>query len=208
MDAPEAFEAIASNSRTFHEFHACIGDASAHSRLIAAQRAALHPTVLDLGCGPAVWWATLVRLGSPPVYTGADASPAMLARARALWPELDNEHRLVLLDPKARLPFMASHFSFVHVRHLLEHLPLQEAVTMLVEAFRIAHREVVFTLSQFSHTLGSSSILTDGHLGAQRWSHPRATLEVVIREAGFHLIERQRTRTVREELWICCRVTP
>lgn len=206
MDAPEAFDAIAANPRTFHEFHQCIGDAAAESRTIAAARAALHRTVLDLGCGPAVWWATLCRHGSPPIYTGADASPAMLERARALWPELANEHRLILLDPAKPLPFHASHFDFVHVRHLLEHLETRAAVAMLGEAMRTAHREVVFTLSQFSHTLSPESLLTDEHLGARRWSHSRTVLQEAVRQGGFHVVERRRTRTVREELWICCRV--
>lgn len=208
LTAPQAFDAIARDDATFLTFATCIGDLNAPSRVLAAARAVHHRTVLDLGCGPAVWWRSLVSAstasGCPaPIYTGADASPAMLARARVAAPELDRPERLVAIEEGKWLPWPDRHFDFVFVRHLLEHLIEAKMISQLREALRVTKSELVIAFSQCTQGVRPAPILTDEHLGAKRWAHRVDAVTDAVEASGFLVLTRTTTPVPREEVWIC-----
>lgn len=145
------------------DFMAGIGKPNHPSRELAASRLAGCASVLDIGCGPAVFYRTLQhRFGEKaPIYFGVDAVATMFDHA----PE---EARPALRIQRAEdLACPDESFQGVLLRHVLEHL--DDPRDALTEAVRVTGRDLVIVFSQWTND--RQRLLTDTHLRAARFSH-------------------------------------
>lgn len=191
-------------------FLAGIGPAGARSRLLAAGAVADCSTVLDVGCGPGVFRATLALTSRPdPLarYVGVDAVEEMLPESANL---PGPPPTVEWIEAKAEsLPFEAGEFEGVVVRHLLEHL--EDPYEVLREAARVCSRIVVLVFSQWPRN-GGKSMISDAYLKAIRWSHPERLLRAELDRAGFQAVaeerydpspENRKRLAPREAIWVC-----
>lgn len=193
------------------QFVADIGPAGAPSRLRAAAALSDCASILDVGCGPGVFRATLaladdrVKLER---YVGVDPVGEMLP-----WrgPSNANPEAEFHETHAESLPFEDQAFHGVLLRHLLEHL--EDPYPALREAARVCSRSLVLVFSQWPRD-GAKSILTDAHLKVLRWSHGTPILMAELKRAGFAMVTvenfqptpKGRARLVpRESIWICSR---
>jgi ubiquinone/menaquinone biosynthesis C-methylase UbiE len=84
-------------------------------------------TVLDLGCGPGLMSARLLELVPEGALIGADADPALLARARARCAAAGGRARFIEAWADA-LPIADQSVDLVYARFLFQHLPRPLAV--------------------------------------------------------------------------------
>lgn len=99
-NATAAFAAIAANPPALRTFLACVGNGQAPSRLRAAAAMTDCRTILDVGCGPAVFFATLLEQrqhdaagGGAWRYFGVDPVRELLELARGRGMFLDDSRR-------------------------------------------------------------------------------------------------------------------
>lgn len=173
----------AADSAEWRWFAAAIGAATAASRAQAALDIAGAASVVDVGCGPVVFYQTL--LAHPPApswtYTGTDASPEMVAEARR---RLEGEpgRPQVLVAEIDQLPLEDRSADAVVVRHVFEHL--EDPLPGLRECARVCRQHLVIVLSQYLAE-GELRLLADLESGIPRWSHPRRWIYSELAAAGF-----------------------
>jgi len=161
--APRAFATIA--EKRMPDFMAGIGGPGHPSRILAAERLAACGTVLDIGCGPAVFWTTLHRVRPEIEYRGIDPVARMFDYAPIGCPKLEVGHA-------EKLPYEAESFDGVLLRHVLEHI--EDPRDALAEAVRVCSRDLVVVFSQWTND--RHRLLTDSHLRAARFSHVAGNL--------------------------------
>jgi ubiquinone/menaquinone biosynthesis C-methylase UbiE len=168
----ERFDTIAATPAEFKEFCERIGDARAPSRLAAKEAIAACSSVLDVGCGPGVFRATLdLEPAWPGHYVGVDTSTRMIEHALAAHPTVITKTDWVLHeDPSRVLPFAAGSFEAVVARHVLEHLDRPR--TLLRELTRICERVLVLVFSQSPLHYTSQGIrVADQYMKVPRFAH-------------------------------------
>lgn len=120
--------------------------------------------------------------------------------------ETGERHALVLDEPAGYLARCVRGFDGVVLRHVVEHLAEPWA---LLSAAAVATRGVlVVVVSQATREHGMpSSVMTDHHLGAMRWSHWRPRLLRHVADYGLELVRHESGSplVVREELFAWCR---
>jgi len=156
--APHAFAKIA--DKRMPDFMAGIGGPGHPSRMLAADRLAACKRVLDVGCGPAVFWTTLHRTHPEIRYQGIDPVARMFQYAPIGCPELE-------VGRAEELPYESESLDGVLLRHVLEHLANPRDA--LAEAVRVCRRDLVVVFSQWTND--RRQLLTDAHLRAARFSH-------------------------------------
>lgn len=172
---------------------------SARHRL-ALLVASLGSSILDLGCGPGALWPRLLETrdsGFPGLdWVGADITLGVLLASRG------SSCRGRCQADGSSLPFAATSFDVVVVRHVLEHLPRDPMAATLVEACRVARQAVVVALhlplvqaSRISRTLPEGFLET-------RWSEH--DVRSVVEPRGWLLDQRLSAGSRRgEEDEIC-----
>lgn len=183
-----AFEDIAKDPARYATFAQCIGDAKAPSRVIAAQEIekAGCESVLDVGCGPGVFGDTLLMREWAGSYLGYEPNGTMARKAR---------HAVQTMWP-------SDQFDAVLVRHVLEHLTPLAGSRLLAECRPRCRKLLLLAFSQELHN-GSRAILTDKHLGAERYSHSRPMMLAELNRGFTVEMVPSEALVIREEMWIC-----
>lgn len=183
----ERFDTIAREPSAFQEFTGGIGDARAPSRILAREAVLGARDVLDVGCGPAVFFDTLHD--SPAwegTYVGADTSAAMIDHAvRRLGASrryaADRCHLVTmpLVDERTRLAWNDCSFDAVVCRHVLEHL--SHPLPLLHELARVCRSTLVLVFSQAPLQFQAEGIrIADQQLGVPRFAHRASDLLPVL----------------------------
>ena len=110
------------------------------SRIFAASLIRKNESVLDVGCGVAVNYETILHLKKECDYKGIDSSAPAIEMAKKAYPKASFEvvNACGILDH-----FKESRFDVVFVRHVLEHLPdFEEA---MLQAASVSKRIAIFT---------------------------------------------------------------
>jgi glycosyltransferase involved in cell wall biosynthesis len=102
-------------------------------RQLAELLRGLGDSLLDVGCGPGMLWPYLEPFRPGFSWAGLDATEAMVAAARELFPSVPAHH-----GDAGDLPFDDGSFDVVLLRHVLEHLPEWLLHRALGEAMRVA----------------------------------------------------------------------
>lgn len=136
-------------------------------------------TILDLGAGLGFFAECCARFKIPCV--AAEGSRYGLAQAKSRWPGL----ALLCCDLRAPLPFHDESFAMIVCNQVIEHLPPQNALPLLLESHRVLQRGGVlflFTPSRYNWAERKK----EHHLNLLA---PRR-LEKLLREAGYANLER------------------
>lgn len=168
----------------------------------AANAFAKAKAILDVGCGPGVFFDTLTAAREPGTFDYVGIEPVLQLADQARQRcgiEASAPTRGVTIvhdaNPTGLLEFMAAdaphrpRFDAVLVRHVLEHL--REPWQLLAAAANVCGGTLVVVLSRETRLQGiPQPLLTDRELGALRYSHWRLTLLQVIASRGFYVHER------------------
>ena len=139
--------------------------------------------VTDLGCGPGHTTAHLASLGLQPA--GIDLSPAMIARARSLFPHVAFETGDFL-----QLEDRDNSVSGVLAFYCIVHLPLDQLKSAFVEMRRILKSRGVLFLA---FHIGTEMVHVDDFLGSGAtldfFAFSVAEVQAALRAAGFLQID-------------------
>ncbi len=158
--AENAFRDIAQHRMP--QFLSGIGGHRHPSRLLAAKRLAGCETIIDVGCGPGVFWTTLAAL-RPGTFTYLGFDPVV-----EMFESAGTGVAGSLREGAAEsLPLPDKSADGVLVRHVFEHL--EDPAPAMREACRVCARDLVIVFSQWTNP--RRSIISDSYLKALRWSH-------------------------------------
>ncbi len=179
--AENAFRDIAEHRMP--AFLAGIGGHRHPSRLLAAKCLAGCETIIDVGCGPGVFWSTLADVHPGPfTYLGFDPVAEMFKSAGT------GVYGFLREGAAESLPVPDKCADGVLVRHLLEHL--EDPCPAIREACRVCARDLVIVFSQWTNP--RRKMVSDSYLKALRWSHCDAPLIEAAWRHEFELVARYR----------------
>jgi glycosyltransferase involved in cell wall biosynthesis len=153
-------------------------------RRLAELLRGLGDSLLDVGCGPGMLWPYLEPFRPGFSWAGLDATEAMVAAARELFPSVPVHH-----GDAGDLPFADGSFDVVLLRHVLDHLPEWLLRRALGEAMRVAATAVCVDFNLIPVTDGQRRTrrVGEGFLET-RWT----TSDIVtpVQQAGWHVADR------------------
>jgi glycosyltransferase involved in cell wall biosynthesis len=153
-------------------------------RRLAELLRGLGGSLLDVGCGPGMLWPYLEPFRPGFRWVGLDATEAMVAAARELFPSVP-----VHYGDAGDLPFADGSFDVILLRHVLEHLPQWLLRRALGEALRVAAKAVCvdFYLAPVAAGQRRTRRVGEGFLET-RWTV--ADIVAPVQQAGWHVAER------------------